>query len=150
MIEFIKGDITKETRGLILHGCNAKGVMGSGVALAIKNKWPAAYEAYKHATQGQKAMGRLQIVSISNGLYIGNGWTQLSFGNDGKKYADIEAIRSVLEQAFLFCEKYELPLKMPRIGGLRGGLDWEKEVYPIIMDLALELESVEVKIIDLA
>lgn len=148
MIEFIKGDITKETSGLIIHGCNARGVMGSGVALAIKNKWPEAYEAYKHAPQGEQAMGKLQIVSISDGLYIGNGWTQLTFGSDGARYASVDAIRKVLVEAFRFCSDYNLVLKMPKIGGLRGGLNWDTEVYPIIRELALSTENVEVKIIN--
>ena len=37
MIQYKKGDLLSVTKGIIAHGCNAQGVMGSGVALQIKN-----------------------------------------------------------------------------------------------------------------
>lgn len=49
-LKVINGDITEVTNGYIIHQVNDKGVMGAGVALAIRNKFPAHYEDYK-ATQ---------------------------------------------------------------------------------------------------
>lgn len=40
MIEYRKGNLLDITSGVIVHGCNMRGVMGSGVALAIRNKYP--------------------------------------------------------------------------------------------------------------
>jgi len=36
MIKVNKGNLLDVTSGIIVHGCNAKSVMGSGVALAVK------------------------------------------------------------------------------------------------------------------
>lgn len=142
---YIIGDITEQTEGLILHGVNASYAMGSGVALAIRNKWPKAYDSYMEVDQGQLALGMLQIVFITNNLMIGNGFTQLHYGSDGKKYAREYAVREVLEEAYRFCSSNKIVLKTVKIGCLRGGLDWETEVLPIFEELNKQYDiSVEI------
>ncbi len=42
------GNLLYVYSGFVVHGCNAQGVMGSGVALAVKNKYPEAYECYRN------------------------------------------------------------------------------------------------------
>ena len=42
------GDICSVNSGIIVHGCNAQGVMGSGVAKAIRLKYPQVFEDYKN------------------------------------------------------------------------------------------------------
>ena len=48
----IRGDVIQPQRSIkdevviIPHCCNDKGVMGKGVALALKNKWPQVYNNY--------------------------------------------------------------------------------------------------------
>jgi len=52
-IFYIKGDVCEPLRDneheiiVIPHCCNTLGVMGKGVALALKKKWPVVYDAYK-------------------------------------------------------------------------------------------------------
>ena len=45
-IEYRKGDLLKTEIPYIAHGCNAQGVMGSGVAKVIREKWPLAFQVY--------------------------------------------------------------------------------------------------------
>lgn len=149
MLSYLNADITAETSGLILHSVNAQGVMGSGVAKAIRNKWPEVYEAYRTHKQGPAAMGKVQFVSIYDGLYIGNLWGQEFFGNDGKVYADPAAIAKGLVTAFEFCDDYDLVLKMPKIGGKLGGLNWETDVLTTINRLMIIFPTVKVVIIDI-
>jgi len=51
MIKHVKGDLLDfYERGeidVLPQVCNCQGVMGSGLALQIKNKYPQAYQAYK-------------------------------------------------------------------------------------------------------
>jgi O-acetyl-ADP-ribose deacetylase (regulator of RNase III) len=149
-IEYIIGDITQETSGLIIHGCNCKGVMGAGIALAIRNKWPKVFKEYKSYLNkyGDDALGTLQIVKISDGLYIGNAFTQLTYGrNPEVKYADVHAIKLAVHQAVFFAGLYELELKSSAIGSSLGGLDWEQDVLPIYQDLEKKCpEEVIIKI----
>ena len=46
MIETRKGNLLEQTKGVIIHGCNCQGVMSSGIALQIRNKWPGVFETY--------------------------------------------------------------------------------------------------------
>ena len=43
----VNADLLLAPERIIAHGCNAQGVMGSGVAKAIKEKWPGAYKEYR-------------------------------------------------------------------------------------------------------
>ena len=45
-IEYRKGDLFQTEIKTIVHGCNAQGVMGSGVAKIIRDKYPKAYDRY--------------------------------------------------------------------------------------------------------
>lgn len=47
-IIYKKGNVLDTTDRYIVHGCNSRKVMGSGVALAIRQKYPKAYEDYKN------------------------------------------------------------------------------------------------------
>ena len=47
MPNIIYDDITKSNADYICHQVNCQGVMGSGVAKAIRDKWPQVYEEYK-------------------------------------------------------------------------------------------------------
>lgn len=49
MLKRVEGDLVKMANmgkfDLILHGCNCRNTMGSGIAKQIKDKFPDAYEA---------------------------------------------------------------------------------------------------------
>lgn len=149
-IDYVIGDISEETTGLIIHGCNCKGVMGAGVALAIRNKWPTVYKAYKSYLYeyGEDALGKLQIVKITDDLYIGNAFTQLTYGrNPDVKYADVHAIKMAVHQAMFWVGLYELELKSSLIGCSLGGLNWDKDVLPIYNELEKKCpEEIKIKI----
>lgn len=97
IIRNVTGDVTSPIRGIIGHGVNCQGVMGSGVAWHIRNKFPKAYEEYKalcdRTEDKTNLLGSVQIVQITDDLYIANMFTQLNFGGDGKVYASIQAVR---------------------------------------------------------
>jgi O-acetyl-ADP-ribose deacetylase (regulator of RNase III) len=44
----VDGDLLDQKTDVIAHQVNCLGVMGAGVALQIKNKWPEVYEGYKN------------------------------------------------------------------------------------------------------
>ena len=43
MIKIVEGNLLKAKERYICHQTNCKGMMNSGVALQIKNKYPKAY-----------------------------------------------------------------------------------------------------------
>lgn len=151
--KLIRADITLETVGVIVSGCNLSGANGSGLAGALKAKWPVVYDRYmaiynKWKSQGDifSNLGRVDFISISDDLYVANGFTQKYYGYDKKRYADLDAIRQVLETVFKFCLLYNLPLKTVKIGCDRGGLSWEDEVELVLLDLMDKYPEIDVSI----
>lgn len=142
MIKTIKGNILETKAPIIAHQVNCKGVMGAGVARAIKNKYPEVYWDYKKYSP--KELGQIQPVQA--GLFgekiVVNLFAQEGYGKD-KRYTDYEALKA----CFLKLKEYteEVFTKKPTIAmpygigcGLAGG-DWEK-VYPMIEEVFAEFD----------
>lgn len=130
-IEYLKGNLLDAESGVIAHGCNARGVMGSGVAKYVREKYPGAYEKYnlrcKLYTDPKVLMGDViwyEVPEKEGTLYIANAITQLDFGADGKRYVSYEAV----DKAFYTINKAmsdNETLHIPMIGAGLGGGDWD-------------------------
>lgn len=109
MIEYRKGDLLDVTSGVIVHGCNMQGVMGSGVAKAVREKYPDCYARYKlslETTLEQKPKLGDIIWYYHNptntdsraGFWIANALTQENYGRDpNKRYVNYIAIANVFK-----------------------------------------------------
>lgn len=134
MITYVSGDLLNATHKVILHGCNAMGVMGSGVARQIRNKWPNVYEVYalKHKTFGLN-LGDIIPVATLDGRIVVNCITQKNYGRDGIQYADYDAIGTCMKKINDRVKEWEVSeIAMPRIGAGLGGGDWSVIEYIII------------------
>ena len=153
MITYEKMDITTVQRGLILHGVNCQGVMGSGVALAIRKKWSDVFPTYQKVCEAfndpDTLLGMSHFVRVDEELYVGNLFTQKFYGRDGKRYADPVAVAETLEEAINYAKTYNLPVYMPRIGCGLGGLDWMTDVLPVVERLANSNPEVNITVCDL-
>lgn len=127
MIKYIQGNLLDVTKGLIIHGCNAQGVMRSGVALAVREKYPEAYEAYKgfEARHGLRT-GSVSQIKLAPTLYLANVVTQEFYGvNPNKRYVSYGAVHLGFERLH---EHYpiEVTFNFPKIGAGLGNGDWNK------------------------
>jgi hypothetical protein len=121
-INYIKGNLLEAPDFLIGHGCNAQGVMGSGVAKYVREKWPNAYEIYHNVCieEPNNLGGRVIPVNVGNDKYVLNMITQNLYGTDSRK-ANYEYIYSAFE-SIKEEVKAEGSLAIPFIGcGLAGG-----------------------------
>lgn len=118
--------------------------MGSGVAKAVKEKWPEVYQQYMSLPKGGHMLGTLAVTSISDDLHVGNLYSQEYYGRDGKVYADIDAIEKGLRKALAYANSHELDLYLPQIGCGLGGLSWEGEVGPLLTKLSYEEPNVRI------
>ncbi|MGI0075869.1 MAG: macro domain-containing protein [Nitrosopumilaceae archaeon] len=150
MIEYSKMNIVTVNHGIIGHGVNCKGVMGAGIALAIKTKWPEVYNRYHEHVKKfpNDLLGTCYFVRLKEYLLIANMFTQQTYGRNGK-YANVDAIRKsfniTLERAY----QENLPVYIPKIGCGLGGLDWERDVRPVIENCADHYSEVKINIVDL-
>ena len=128
-ILYKKGDICFCSENYILHGCNAQGKMASGVAKALRLKYPqATWDVYnkKFNTSGLN-VGDI-IIGTQNNKTIFNCITQKYYGYDGKLYFDYDTFKNICIQIDSMTAIDNIPftqIAMPKIGaGLAGG-DWK-------------------------
>ena len=122
-IEYIKGDLLNTDIQHIIHGCNAQGVMGSGVAKAIRAKYPTAYSDYNdmYNSKGLE-LGDICVSVQNDHKVIHNAITQKNYGgNVGTVYVSYWAIAEVFRKINSWNVK---EIALPMIGaGLANG-DW--------------------------
>ncbi len=123
MIEYRKGNLLDVQEGIIVYGCNAQGVMGSGVALAIKNKYPECYRAYSSPYENL-FLGETLWYKVNENLWIANGITQENYGKDNKRYVNYRAICRVFFEVFKHAYMSKMLVNFPKIGAGLGGGDW--------------------------
>jgi O-acetyl-ADP-ribose deacetylase (regulator of RNase III) len=122
------------SHGILVHGCNARGRMGKGIAAQIKKKFPAAFQVYEAAyrAQGLK-LGSITHAEVGSRLHIVNAVTQDHWHHPDPAFvlADYEAIESAFRLVRDIAHANSLPVHFPLIGcGLAHG-DWT-EVAPRI------------------
>lgn len=128
MIEYIKGDLFDTDCKYIVHGCNAHGVMGSGVAKIVREKYPQAFTVYaKHIEAYMTPSAVLGKISISyepDGKTIINAVTQLGYGKNGK-YVSYDAVWDCFVDIAIHCSMHNISeIAMPKIGAGLGGGRW--------------------------
>lgn len=122
-IEYVKGDLMTSDVRQIIHGCNAQGVMGSGVAKLIRDKYPNAYRDYNDVYNNKGLdLGDIVVSVQDDGKVIHNAITQKNFGRDTSVvYVSYWAIAEVFKKIDVWGVK---EIAMPMIGaGLANG-DW--------------------------
>lgn len=125
MIKYKTGNLLDITDGVIIHGCNAQGVMGSGVALAVKEKYPKAYQAYKAQELAEGlGLGTYSSYKHNASLSIANVVTQQTYGRDPNvRYVSYGAVLLGLE---CLNSQYlpEVTFHFPKIGAGLGNGNW--------------------------
>ena len=96
MINNITDDILNIKTGFICHQVNCYGVMGAGLALSIKKKYPKVFDEYKKlcsSNHPKNLLGMIQIVKVSDNLRIVNVFSQLNYGKSGlyTRYDQLES-----------------------------------------------------------
>ena len=123
---------------VVVHGCNAQGVMGSGVAKVVRNDFPAAYYEYiRHHEEFGLLLGSIIPVPILPNRWIVNAITQEFYGRDGKRYVDYKAVGRAFRAVKVFAEDNGVEtVNYPMIGAGLGGGDWDTIAQ--IIDCELE------------
>lgn len=130
-MKIVCGDILAINHGVIVHQVNCKKVMGAGLALQIRRKYPQHFADYMAA---EPKLGDIVVTCIHSTLYIIGVYGQYSYGRYGL-HTNYSALRIAMIKAAQFAEQKNLPLYIPYgIGcGLAGG-DWNR-VAAILSDI---------------
>lgn len=127
MIEYKNGDILREDVEAIVNTVNCVGIMGRGLALQFKNKFPQNFKEYQLAcTNKEVQLGKMfvhQTGQLINPKYI------INFPTKGhwKQNSKIEDISNGLDDLITIIEKYSIKsIAIPPLGSGLGGLDWNQ------------------------
>lgn len=127
--------------GIVAHQVNCQGVMGAGVALQVKKRFPKAYEAYRglcDKSDPADLLGKAQVVFVGGGsmhsAYIANVFGQLGYGKGLQ--TDYQAVKTAMrELEATFEDSFHSPptLYVPYMMGCAlGGGDWD--TYSAILE----------------
>ena len=77
--------------GIICQQVNCMGVMGAGLALAIKQKYPIVYEQYIQRAN-PSALGKVLLVPVTRELSVACLFGQLRYGRN-RQHTNYDALR---------------------------------------------------------
>ena len=117
---------------MIAHGCNCKGVMGSGFALQIRRRFPRVYLEYFQLFKEHKLLLGEHLAVYSKGYCIFNAFTQENYGRDPDSvYVDYDALEKTMIRATLMAKEMNRALYFPLVGAGRANGD-PKLIYSIL------------------
>lgn len=129
MIEFMNGDMFRLDADAYVNPVNCVGVMGRGVALAFKTRYPATFDAYEIACrEGQVRLGQVWV-------HRENGKALIHFPTKGhwREKSELNNVVSGLKS--LTQTLKNMPdiktIALPALGCGLGGLSWQ-DVRPEI------------------
>ena len=148
-IQVVQGDLLKQDDvDAIVNTVNCVGIMGKGIALQFKNKWPKNFSAYESACRaGEVRPGKMFVFdagAYARPHFIVNfptkdhwrGKSKLAFIRDG--LIDLVAqIKRLNIQS----------VAIPPLGCGNGGLDWE-EVRPMIVGAFAAIPDVDARLFE--
>lgn len=143
MIKTHHGDLLTSSAEFICHQVNCMGKMNSGVAKQIREEYPIVFHNYEILTKHWQVenkkesalLGSIQLVKIPNeDRTIANMFSQNNYGYDGKRYTDVEAFETCIKKIVSKAKEMKVStIAMPyKIASVRGGADWDTEIYPIL------------------
>ena len=146
MITFKNGDLFQEPYEALVNPVNCMGVMGKGLALEFKNRFPDNFSEYVRACRmGRVQPGRLLVFQTYQPQvhrFIINFPTKRHW-NDNSRLEDIEA--GIQALAGEIRQRRIRSIAIPALGSGLGGLQWS-QVRPIIEEGLQELEKVSITI----
>lgn len=103
MIKITYGNLLDTSAKYICHQVNCQGVMGSGVAKQIRNKYPVVFQKYKevcdkHSDERWKLMGQICGVRIDDNKAVINLFGQYEYGRAAKSYTDLSSLRKACQE----------------------------------------------------
>ncbi|MFH1872768.1 MAG: macro domain-containing protein [Pseudomonadota bacterium] len=130
----------------IVNTVNCVGVMGKGIALQFRNKWPENFRAYAAACKAKQVRPGRMFVFDSGALVKPNFIINFPTKDHWRGKSRIEFIRDGLADLVEQIRRLDIrSIAIPPLGCGNGGLDWA-EVRPLIESAFAELPEVEVRL----
>ena len=131
MIKVVRGNLFESNAQTWVNAVNCVGVMGKGIALEFKNRFPDMYEDYvSRCKRGEVKLGRPYLFKRLVSPWILNFPTK----DHWRSAARLRDIIDGLEYLTAHYKEWGIEsLAVPAIGCGQGQLDWDK-VAPVLHD----------------
>lgn len=146
-LSFKSGDLFQERAEAIVNTVNCVGVMGKGVALEFKKRWPENFRAYKRlCDQGGLRPGKLFIFENADmfdpcGRRLLVNFPTKDHWREGSR---LEFIEDGLDDLIEKIRRLRIrSVAMPPLGCGNGGLEW-KTVKAILLRKLETIEDAEI------
>lgn len=150
MIFYKKGNIADIKEGVIVHGVNCKGKMGSGVAKALAEAHPIVYREYIHACSrnlGSGLLGTYQPVRVTKELLVVNAFTQVYYGREKDvRYVSYDAVDTIFKDLAKIVKGTGLEIYTSKIGSGTGNGNW-KVIEDIIIDRMGRFDDINLTVV---
>ena len=147
-MNYTKGNILESNTEVIINPVNTVGVMGKGLALQFKQKFPTNYKIYKEACQNKTIdIGKLLLVDESNlerRKFIINFPTKKHWRNASKIEYIEEGLKDLVR--IIKANTFE-SMAIPALGCGLGGLDWE-DVKLLLEKYLRDIETIEITVFE--
>ena len=144
MIRMTSGNLLDAAVQAVVNTVNTVGVMGKGIALMFKERFPANFEAYEQACNaGEVEVGRMFVTEseqLGGPRWVINFPTKQHWRNPSK----LEWVRAGLDDLRRVIQERDIrSIALPPLGAGNGGLTWG-DVKPLILDALGDLDGVDV------
>ncbi len=148
-LQLFNGDLLKqEDVDAIVNTVNCEGVMGKGIALQFKNKWPKNFQLYAAACKAGTVRPGTMFVFDAGSLVKPNYIINFPTKDHWRAKSRIEFIRDGLVDLVAQIQNLGIrSIAIPPLGCGNGGLDW-KVVRPMIEAAFAKLDEVEVRLFE--
>lgn len=132
MIKFTKGNILEAEAEALVNTVNTVGVMGKGIALAFKKKFPENFKIYKKACDNQE-LETGKVLVTQTGQFAPKFIVNFPTKQHWRGKSKTEFIEQGLQDLLLVVHNFKIKsIAIPPLGSGNGGLDWN-DVKPIIL-----------------
>jgi len=133
-------DILHTHDTLVAHCCNTRNTMGSGVAKALRTRFPEIYaeDTAAYIKLGKSLLGKCIIAEVKTDVadtsikYVANLYGQPNYGYNGHRHLDYEAMYQSLEALRNYTRPMGITsISMPfKLGSDRAGGAW-----PVVLEM---------------
>ena len=143
MIRLTQGNLLEAKVDAVVNTVNTVGVMGKGIALMFKERFPSNFDAYARACKnGDVGIGKMLVTT--NREFFGPKWIiNFPTKTNWRANSRLEWIQQGLEDLVRIIEEKDIrSIAVPPLGCGNGGLDWG-EVKPVIVGALDRVDGLE-------
>jgi O-acetyl-ADP-ribose deacetylase (regulator of RNase III) len=141
-VEFVRGDLFASGCLVLVDPCNCVGAQGRGLSHQFADRFPELSAAYRVAcASGRLRPGQLHWQQAADGTIVCRFPTKDHFRDPSRLEWIERGLRTLIRH---IGPATQLSIAVPPLGCGLGGLNWEREVMPLITRELAHLPNVRV------